>query len=30
MVDAGIKSKTDTNEKQRVSVDEFIDSIIKF
>ena len=30
MVDAGIRAKTDTKEKVRVSVDDFIDSIINF
>ena len=30
MVDAGIRAKTDTNEKVRVSVDDFIDGIINF
>ena len=30
LVDAGIKSKTDTNEKVRVTIDDFIDSLINF
>ena len=30
MVDAGIRAKTDTKEKVKVSVDDFIDSIINF
>ena len=30
LVDAGIRSKTDTNEKVKVTIDDFIDGIIKF
>ena len=30
MVDAGIRAKTDTKEKVKISVDDFIDSIIHF
>tara|TARA_B100000927_G_scaffold179270_1_gene144383 strand:+ start:51 stop:527 length:477 start_codon:yes stop_codon:yes gene_type:complete len=30
LVDAGIKSKTDTKDKVRVSIDDFIDGIINF
>tara|TARA_B100000700_G_C14829293_1_gene753725 strand:+ start:91 stop:567 length:477 start_codon:yes stop_codon:yes gene_type:complete len=30
MVDAGIRAKTDTKEKVKISVDDFIDSIINF
>ena len=30
LVDAGIKSKTDTNEKVKVTIDDFIDSLINF
>ena len=29
-MDAGIKSKTDKNEKVRVTIDDFIDSLINF
>ena len=30
LVDAGIRSKTDTNEKVKVTIDDFIDSLINF